>query len=428
MITALMAIVTVYFVIKLYISVMQVGYINRVKRMPPVLMGSAAYMKAANYAVAKEKLKMVGMFIEYFMFLVWLDGGIQWLDRMTLNVEEPYKSIVMVLGFVYINALVELPLTLYEKFVLDEKFGFNRTSVALYLKDTAVTIALVTVLGGLVIWGVSAIITSTGLWWLWTFFFLFAVVIVLNMFYPTIRALFFDKLSPLEDRELNEKIEGLMHKTGFVSSGVFVSDASKRDSRLNAYFGGLGKSKRVVLFDTLLEKLTPQELLAVLGHELGHYAHGDLYKNIGVVGVLLFVMLAIFGNLPSSLFLNLGITETPAVDMIMFLLFLPVVSFFVMPFMGMISRHNEYEADRTGSELGGALYLANALRKLVSENQSFPLSHPIYIFFYYTHPPVVERLKALGFDEENRYSREALDGGCEAETLREELEEGSSKA
>ncbi len=299
MITALMAIVTVYFVIKLYISVMQVGYINRVKRMPPVLMGSAAYMKAANYAVAKEKLKMVGMFIEYFMFLVWLDGGIQWLDRMTLNVEEPYKSIVMVLGFVYINALVELPLTLYEKFVLDEKFGFNRTSVALYLKDTAVTIALVTVLGGLVIWGVSAIITSTGLWWLWTFFFLFAVVIVLNMFYPTIRALFFDKLSPLEDRELNEKIEGLMHKTGFVSSGVFVSDASKRDSRLNAYFGGLGKSKRVVLFDTLLEKLTPQELLAVLGHELGHYAHGDLYKNIGVVGVLLFVMLAIFGNLPS---------------------------------------------------------------------------------------------------------------------------------
>ncbi len=420
MITALMAIVTVYFLIKLYISVMQVGFINRAKRMTPVLMGSAAFIKAGNYAVAKEKLQMVGMFIEYFMFLVWLDGGIQWLDSMTLQISEPYKSIVMVLGFIFINALVELPLTLYEKFVLDEKFGFNRTSVGLYIKDTLVTLVLVVVLGGLVIWGVSAIIASTDLWWLWTFFFLFAVVIALNMFYPTIRALFFDKLSPLEDRELNAKIEGLMKKTGFVSSGVFVSDASKRDSRLNAYFGGLGKSKRVVLFDTLLEKLTPQELLAVLGHELGHYAHGDLYKNIAVVGGLLFVMLAIFGNLPSSLFLNLGITETPAVDMIMFLLFMPVVSFFVMPFMGMISRHNEYEADRTGSELGGALYLANALRKLVTENQSFPLSHPIYIFFYYTHPPVVERLKALGFDENDYHTHEAMEGHCEADDVENE--------
>ncbi len=422
MITAIMAIVTVYFLLRLYISVMQIGYINRAKRMTPVMMGSAAFIKAGNYAVAKEKLQMAGMFIEYIMFVVWLDGGIRWLDRVTLGYEEPWKSIAMVLGFLLVNALVQLPLTLYEKFVLDEKFGFNRSSVGLYVRDTLVTTGLVAVLGGLVVWGVSAIIHATQLWWLWTFLFLFAVVVALNMLFPTIRALFFDKLSPLEDDELREKIEALMQKTGFVSSGVFVSDASRRDARLNAYFGGLGKSKRVVLFDTLLEKLTPQELLAVLGHELGHYAHGDIYKNIGVVGVLLFVMLAIFGNIPSSLFLSLGITETPAVDMIMFLLFMPVVSFFLMPFMGMISRHNEFEADRTGGELGGRFYLANALRKLVTENRSFPLSHPVYIFFYYTHPPVIERLKALGYDEESSHDRIARESESEADMLEEEYD------
>lgn len=416
MVTALMAIVTLYLVVKIYISVMQVGYISRAKRMAPVLMGSAAYLKAGNYSTAQEKLNMVGMLIEYGMFLVWLDGGIRWLDGMTADVAEPWKSIGMVLGFLLVNALVSLPLSLYEKFVLDEKFGFNRSTVGLYVKDTLITVALVALFGGLVIWGVSAIIASAELWWLWTFFFLFAVVIALNMFFPTIRALFFDKLTPLKDEELNAQIEELMRKTGFVSSGVFVSDASKRDARLNAYFGGLGKAKRVVLFDTLLEKLTPQELLAVLGHELGHFAHGDLYKNIAVVGGMLFAMLALFGNLPTSLFSSLGISETPATDMILFLLFMPLVGFVVMPLMGLVSRHNEFEADRTGSELGGRLFLANALRKLVKENNAFPLSHPLYIFFYYTHPPVVERLRALGFDEQGGTNTSAMQGECEAPT------------
>jgi STE24 endopeptidase len=182
---------------------------------------------------------------------------------------------------------------------------------------------------------------------------------------------------------------------------VFVSDASKRDARLNAYFGGLGKSKRVVLFDTLIEKLTTKELLAVLGHELGHFAHGDIYKNIALVGGMLFVMFAIFGNLPESVYLGFGVPQEPYVTMILFLLFMPVLGFIMMPIMGIVSRHNEYEADKMGSELGGAagaIELANALQKLVSENKSFPLSHPVYIFFHYTHPPVIERLKELGVD------------------------------
>jgi STE24 endopeptidase len=256
--------------------------------------------------------------------------------------------------------------------------------------------------------------TSTQLWWLWGFLFIFGVVILINMLFPTVRALFFDKLPPLADEELGKMIEELMEKTGFHSQGVFVSDASKRDARLNAYFGGLGKSKRVVLFDTLLEKLTPHELLAVLGHELGHFAHGDIYKNIALVGGMLFVMFAIFGNIPDSLYLMLGVTEQPSVVMVLFLLLMPALSFFMMPVMGMVSRHNEYEADKTGAELGGRLYLSEALKKLVTENKSFPLSHPLYIFFYYTHPPVIERLKALGDDmsvNDRSSMEEAWQGG-----------------
>jgi STE24 endopeptidase len=285
-----------------------------------------------------------------------------------------------------INSLVMFPFAWYAKFKLDAQYGFNRSTTGQFVKDTLISTLLTVVIGSVIVWIISMIITSSELWWLWSFSFIFTVIIALNMFFPTLRALFFDKVTPLENSELREKIEELMAKTGFVSSGVFVSDASKRDARLNAYFGGLGKTKRVVLFDTLIEKLTPSELVAVLGHELGHFAHGDLYKNIAMVGAMLFGMFALFGNLPDSLYLELGVAKSPHVVMMVFILILPMVSFVIMPLMGMMSRHNEYE------------HLVNALKKLVTENKSFPLSHPIYRFFHTTHPPVIDRLRALGAD------------------------------
>ena len=156
--------------------------------------------------------------------------------------------------------------------------------------------------------------------------------------------------------------------------------------------------------------------MAVLGHELGHFAHGDIYKNIAMVGVMLFGMFAIFGNLPESLYLELGIPQEPYLSMILLLLFMPVLGFIMMPIMGIVSRHNEYEADQMGSELGGpsgSIELANALQKLVAENKSFPLSHPLYIFFHYTHPPVLERLKELGVDIGNTDTT-SLEGSCQA--------------
>lgn len=398
MISAIVVLYSLYILIRLYVSVMQIGFINQMKRKGAVLMGEQDYLDAGNYAVAKEKLSMIEAFVEYGLFLVWMMGMISWIDQVLMAQSSVVQSIVAVLGMLLIHSLVMLPFGWYAKFKLDAQYGFNRSTTGQFIKDTLISTLLTVVIGSVIVWIISMIITSSQLWWLWSFTFIFAVVIALNMFFPTLRALFFDKVTPLENSELREKIEELMAKTGFVSSGVFVSDASKRDARLNAYFGGLGKTKRVVLFDTLIEKLTPSELVAVLGHELGHFAHGDLYKNIAMVGAMLFGMFALFGNLPDSLYLELGVAQSPHVIMMVFILLLPMVSFAIMPLMGMMSRHNEYEADRTGAELGGAEHLVNALKKLVTENKSFPLSHPIYRFFHTTHPPVIDRLRALGAD------------------------------
>ena len=416
MLMTIVGIYTLYVLINIYVSVMQIGYINIAKRKKAVLLSESKFLVAGNYAVAKEKLSIVNSFIDYILFIAWMGVGISWLQNSIFLENDAMQNIALVMGFIVIGSVISLPFSYYEKFVLDKEFGFNKSSVGLWIKDTLISFVLTLVFGALVVWGIYEIITNFDFWWLWSFVFIFGVIILINMLYPAFRAMFFDKLTPLKDEALDSEIKILMDKTGFVSSGVFVSDASKRDARLNAYFGGFGKAKRVVLFDTLIEKLTTKELLAVLGHELGHFAHGDIYKNIALVGAMLFAMFGIFGNLPDSLYLELGMSQSPAIVMILLLLFMPVLGFVMMPIMGIVSRHNEYEADRMGSELGGpsgAIELANALQKLVTENKSFPLSHPLYIFFHYTHPPVLERLKELGVDVGDT-DKSALEGSCEA--------------
>ena len=401
MLMTIVSIYTLYVLISLYTSVMQIGYINIAKRKRAILLDADKFLTAGNYAVAKEKLSIVSTFVDYIVFIAWMGVGVSFLQENIFLQNDALQNIAIVMSFIIIGSVISLPFTYYEKFVLDARFGFNKSSLGLWIKDTLISFTLTLILGSLVVWGIYLIMISFDLWWLWSFTFIFAVIVMINMLYPAFRAMFFDKLTPLQDEALDSEIKTLMQKTGFVSSGVFVSDASKRDARLNAYFGGFGKAKRVVLFDTLIEKLTTKELLAVLGHELGHFAHGDIYKNIALVGAMLFAMFGVFGNLPESLYLELGMSESPSLVMILLLLFMPVLGFIMMPIMGMVSRHNEYEADKMGSELGGpsgAVELANALQKLVSENKSFPLSHPLYIFFHYTHPPVIERLKALGVD------------------------------
>jgi len=416
MLMTIIAIYSLYVVINIYTSVMQVGYVNKAKRGSAVLLGSAKFLQAGNYTAQKEKMNILNSFVEYIFFIAWMGFGINYLQNHIFFENEAVTNIAIVMSFIVINSILSLPFSYYEKFVLDAEYGFNKSSLMQWIKDILLTFIITLVLGSLVVWGIYEIVINFALWWFWSFMFIFGVVILINMLYPAFRAMFFDKLTPLKDKELDTKIKELMDKTGFISSGIFVSDASKRDARLNAYFGGFGKAKRVVLFDTLIEKLTTRELLAVLGHELGHFAHGDIYKNIALVGGMLFAMFAIFGNLPEDLYLELGITQEPYLIMILLMLFMPVLGFIMMPIMGMVSRHNEYEADKMGSKLagiGGEIELANALKKLVTENKSFPLSHPLYIFFHYTHPPVLERLKELGVDIGD-IDKTAMEAKCQA--------------
>lgn len=389
---------SLYVLVKLYVSTMQIGYISSMKNKEAVILSPRDYVDAASYAVAKERLSMATTFIEYMLFLFWMGGALSYIDSNFFISNSTFHIIAVVMGVIVINGVVMMPFEYYSKFKLDAKYGFNKSTHTQYIKDTLISTILMLLIGSAIVWVVSKIITSSELWWLWSYLFIMVVVIAINMLFPTFRALFFDKVTPLEDSELSEKIDELMKKTGFKNSGVFVSDASKRDSRLNAYFGGLGKTKRVILFDTLLEKLNSYELIAVLGHELGHFKHNDIYKNIAMVGFMLFIIFAIFGNLPEQLYLELGVAQTPQIIMALFILAMGSIMFFIMPLFGMMSRHNEYEADRAGSELGGAEHLVNALKKLVSENKSFPLSHSVYRFFYTTHPPVIDRLRELGYD------------------------------
>ena len=391
-----------YFIFNTYTSFMQIGFVKDAKKLKPIILDSNKYAEAANYSIEKEKIAIASSFYDFILFMLWIGFGLSFLDSL-ITVESIWlKAVVFVDLFIIINWFLTLPFELYSTFKLNKKYGFSNMTPALFIKDTLKTGFLFLVFGSIVIAGISYIISSFDTWWIWGFVFIFAVIILINMLYPVIRDKMFDKFAKLKDEELEKKIENLLDEVGFKSSGVFSVDASKRDNRLNAYFGGLGATKRVVLFDTLVEKLSHNELLAVLGHELGHFKNGDIVKNIGIMGVIMFIFFAIFGNLPEELFLGLNIANEPYAIITVFMIFSPILSFFLMPLISMISRHNEYAADEFGSNLSSREDLVSALLKLANENKSFPLSHPIYIFFYYSHPPLVQRFKELGYDVENQ--------------------------
>jgi len=400
MLEIILALYTLYTFMRIYISVMQIGYINVEKRKAPVLMPEGKYLVAANYAVAKEKLSLVEMFVDYLMFLWWVLAGFGFLSSMIHTESAIMQAVLFLFGFIVINYVVGLPFQLYQTFKIDEAFGFNKMTVKMFVLDTLKSAALFFIIGGAIFALLAWIISNYENWWLWGFLLMFTIAVMANVLMPFFMSLF-NKFSPLEEGELREAITKLMEQAGLKSDGIFIMDASKRDSRLNAFFGGLGKSKRVVLFDTLVEKLNQKELLAVLGHELGHFSHGDIWKNIGLMGVLLFISFYLFGHLPDSLFTEMGVRPEAGVQIAMLMLLLPLVSFVFTPVMSYVSRHNEYAADEFGSRMGGKENLVSALMKLITENKAFPKSHPLVIFFYYTHPPVLERLKELGYDASN---------------------------
>jgi STE24 endopeptidase len=400
MLEVILALYSIYTFMRLYISIMQIGYINAEKRKDPVLMASGKYMVAANYAVAKEKLSLIETFVDYLMFVWWILAGFSLLASIVQIEGTIMQAVLFIFGFFAVNYIVGLPFQLYQTFKIDEAFGFNKMTVKMFILDTLKSVLLFIIIGGAVFAALAWIISQYEMWWLWGFILMFSIAVMANILMPFFMSLF-NKFSPLDEGELRDAITKLMEQAGLKSDGIFVMDASKRDSRLNAFFGGLGKSKRVVLYDTLIEKLNKKELLAVLGHELGHFSHGDIWKNIALMGLLLFISFYLFGHLPDDLFTQMGVVPTAGVQIAMLMLLLPLVSFVFTPFMSYVSRHNEYAADEFGSKMGGKENLVSALLKLITENKAFPKSHPLVIFFYYTHPPVLERLKELGYDASN---------------------------
>jgi len=400
MLETIIILYSIYTFMKVYISIMQIGYINQEKRKTPVLMSADKYLVAGNYAVANGKIELVTTFVDYLMFIWWVFAGFAWLSSLVQVDGAIMQAVLFLFGFIAVNFVVGLPFELYQKFKIDEDFGFNKMTAKMYLVDTVKSSFIFVIIGGAIFALLAWIIGNYESWWLWGFVAMFTVAVLANVLMPTFMALF-NKFTPIEEGELKEKISAMMDKVGLQNNGIFIMDASKRDGRLNAFFGGLGKSKRVVLFDTLVEKLNTKELLAVLGHELGHFTHGDIWKNIGLMGLLLFIAFYLFGHLPDALFTQMGVIPEAGVQIAMLMLLLPLLSFVFTPFMSAVSRHNEYAADEFGSAMGGKENLVSALMKLVTENKSFPKSHPLVIFFYYTHPPVLERLKELGFDASN---------------------------
>ena len=388
----------IYFTVNIYTSFMQVAFIKKAKKLKPVILDETRYEIAGNYAIEKEKMTILSSFYEFIIFFAWISFGLEFLDSSIVIESLWLKAVIFVNIFIIINSILSMPFEIYKVFSLDKKYEFSNMTVSLYIKDTIKSTLLFLVFGSAVIAGISLIIEHLAFWWIWGFVFIFSVIILINMLYPIIRDKMFDKFESLKDKELEEKIEKLLQAVDFKSSGVFSIDASKRDNRLNAYFGGLGSTKRVVLYDTLIEKLSHNELLAVLGHELGHFKIGDILKNIGIMGLIMFVFFAFFGNLSEELFLQMKLNNEPYSIIIVFLMFSPIFSFFLMPLISLISRHNEYAADEFSSKLQSKEDLVNSLLKLANENKSFPLAHPLYIFFYYSHPPLTERFKELGHD------------------------------
>lgn len=396
MLELIMLFYLVYLIIKLYAAFMEIGYVMKARGQKAIILSPSSYLKAAAYKIASQKLLILTTFFDFVLFFGWITFGLSYLDTTIMIENEVVRSVAFIMSFIAINYLLSLPFDLYHTFGLDKKFGFSTIDVKTFVLDQIKSALMFILFGGAFFAAMSAIVMAYEYWWFFGFLFAFVVILFINMIYPIVIVPLFNKLTPLEDESLRISIETLLKKAGLKSSGVFSLDASKRDNRLNAYFGGLGRSKRVVLFDTLIAKLEKHELLAVLGHELGHFKHKDILKNIASSALMLFIMFALFGNLPEELFDSLHMKKSAGSIMVLFLLLSPLVSFVLMPLFGLLSRYNEYKADEYGSECESKEALSSALVKLADENKSFPLSHPLTITLYFTHPPLTERLKKLG--------------------------------
>lgn len=396
--------------LKLWLSSRQIRHVAQHRQNVPSAFENtislSAHQKAADYTLAKTRLGLIELALGTAFLLGWtLLGGLSLLNAALLSAMGGGLSqqLALIATFVLINSLLELPLSWYQTFVVESHFGFNKTTTRLWLLDLLKSSSLGAAIGlpiaALVLWVMDA---TGSLWWFWTWAVWMGFNLLLLLIYPSFIAPLFNKFTPLEDETLKARVTALMDRCGFAAKGLFVMDGSKRSAHANAYFTGFGASKRVVFYDTLLAKLSAGEVDAVLAHELGHFKHKHVLKRILAMFSMSLLGLALLGWLATKVwfFTGLGVypnieTSNSALSLLLFMLVIPVFSFFISPLFARLSRQHEFEADAYAVEKTNGSDLSSALLKLYEDNASTLTPDPVYAQFYYSHPPASVRLSRM---------------------------------
>lgn len=362
-----------------------------------------AHQKAADYSAAKTRLMIQeGIAQAVLLVLLTIGGGLQLIDagwRAALPDFEILRGALVIMTALVISGIIELPFDYYKTFVIDERFGFNKMTPKMFFTDLVKHSIVGILLGAPILFAALYLMQGAGdYWWvyLWVVWSVFNLLML--AIYPTFIAPLFNKFSPLNDEPLKARIEALLKKCGFKSQGLFVMDGSTRSSHGNAYFTGFGSSKRVVFFDTLLERLDADEIEAVLAHELGHFKHRHVIKRIALMFLVSFLGLALLGWLKQQgwFYSGLGVTEaSDYMALLLFLLVTPVFLFLLRPLLASYSRKNEFEADEYAAKNADANYLIEALVKLYRDNASTLTPDPLHSAFYDSHPPASIRIHRL---------------------------------
>lgn len=407
--------------LKFWLATRQIRHVARHRTAVPEAFAStitlAAHQKAADYTVAKVRFGLLETALGAAVLLGWtLLGGLDALNQALLAWlgGGMVQQLALIAGFVLIGGLIDLPLSLYQTFRLEQRFGFNKMTLRLWLSDLLKSTLLGALIGlpiaALILWVMGA---TGGLWWLWAWGVWMGFNLLLLLIYPTFIAPLFNKFQPLEDETLKARVTALMQRCGFAAKGLFVMDGSRRSAHANAYFTGFGAAKRVVFFDTLLAKLSPGEVDAVLAHELGHFKHKHIVKRIVSLFALSLAGFALLGWLAQQGWFYSGLGVSPslsllaptltgaaaapndALALLLFVLVSPVFSFFIAPLLALFSRRHEFEADAYARTQTNGADLSSALLKLYEDNASTLTPDPLYVAFYYSHPPAAQRLARL---------------------------------
>jgi STE24 endopeptidase len=362
----------------------------------------AEHQKAADYTITNTRFGMLALAWDSLLLLGWtLGGGLEMLDGawQGSGLGPILGGTGLLLSAMVIMALLDMPFTLYHTFVIEQRFGFNRSTAGVFIADLIKQAALLFIIGGpllaLALWIMES---SGGLWWLYVWIVWMTFTLVMFWAYPAVIAPLFNKFTPLENETLKQRIQALMDKCGFHSKGIFVMDGSKRSGHGNAYFTGFGSNKRIVFFDTLLESLEPQEIEAVLAHELGHFRLKHIQKRLLSTMLLSFAALALLGWFAgeSWFYTGLGVSQASSgMALLLFMLVLPVFTIFLQPLMSRLSRKHEFEADAYAVQQSSGADLIHALVKMYRENASTLTPDPLYSSFHDSHPPAPVRISHI---------------------------------